>query len=134
MYCCPPPPLSDRQVEHVARILSSARVRTEDLDAWDLTLTCDHVVRSTQHRDYGDRYAATVLNCPTCARRRGIVTAARVGPAGDNSGQVARDRLAAELAAVDAKLDKQRKAVRATERRVADLTRQLEEQGDQSVG
>jgi hypothetical protein len=127
-YCCPMPPLSDRQAEQVARILSSARVRSEDLDAWDLTLTCDHVVRCTQHRDNGDRCSTAVTDCPTCGRRRGVVTARRVGPAGDKSGQVARDRLNAGLAAERAKLGKQRSTVEATERRIADLTAKLGEQ------
>jgi hypothetical protein len=129
-YCCPPPPMSARQIEKLGQIFSSARaharVRTEDLDAWDLTLTCDHVVRRTQHRDH-DRYGMAVTDCPTCGRRRGVVTARRVGSADDKSGQVARDRLAAELAEARVKLDKQRKAVMATEHRIADLTRKLEE-------
>lgn len=131
-YCCPMPPLTDRQVEQVAQILSSARAcaRPDDLDAWDLTLTCDHVVRHTQHRDNGDQCGAAVANCPACARRRGVVTARRVGPADDTSGRVARERLAAELAESRTKLDKQSKAVRATGRRIAELARKLEEPGD----
>jgi hypothetical protein len=133
-YCCPPPPMSAQQIEEVARILSSTRVRAEDLDAWDLTLTCDHVVRRTQHRDHGDRCSAAVAECPTCARRRGIVMARRAGPADGQSGQVARDRLTADLTAARTKLDKQRKAVKVTERRVADLARKLEEQGGQPAG
>ena len=131
--CCPPPRLSARQIEKLEQIFSSPRVRAEDLDAWDLSLTCDHVVRREQHRDH-KHYGLAVIDCPTCARRRGVVTARHVGPADDKDGQVARDRLAAELAATGVKLDKQRKAVKATERRVADLTRQLEEQGGQSAG
>ena len=134
LYCCPMPPLSDRQAEQIARILSSAcRVRSENLDAWDLTLTCDHVVRGTQHRDNGDRYSTAVTDCPACGMRRGVVRARRVGPAGDESGQVARDRLTAELAAERAKLGKQRNTVDATERRIADLARKLEEEDGRSA-
>jgi hypothetical protein len=127
------PPLSDRQAKQVARILSSARVRSEDLDAWDLTLTCDHVVRRTQHRDNGDRCSTAVTDCPACGRRRGVVTARRVVPAEGKSGQVARDRLTAELAAERAKLGKQRNTVNATERRIADLTGKLGEQDGRSA-
>lgn len=127
-YCCPPPPLSARQIVQVGRILSGG-VRREDLDAWDLTLTCDHVVRHTQHRDYRDRCSTSVTTCPACGRGRGVVTARRVGPADDPSGQVAQERLTAELAKAQAKLDKQRNAVKATERRIADLARELEEPG-----
>jgi len=128
-YCCPPPPLSTWQIEQVGRIFSSASVRPEDLDAWDLTLTCDHVVRHTQHRDYRDRCSTSVTTCPACARRRGVVTARRVGPADNPGGQVAQERLTAELTQAQAKLDKQRNAVKATERRIADLARELEEPG-----
>lgn len=117
-YCCPPPPLSDRQIEQIAQILSSARVRTQDLDAWDLTLTCEHVVRRTQHRDH-DRYTPAVTDCPACGTRRGVVIAQRVGPADDRNRQVVRDRLVGELAAAQAKLDRQRKAIKATERGIA---------------
>ena len=127
-YCCPPPPMSDRQIEQIAQIFSSARVRTQDLDAWDLTLTCGHVVRRTQHRDH-DRYTMGVTDCPACGMRRGVVTAQRVGPADDKNGQATRDRLAADLAAAQAKLDRQRKAIRVTERGIAELTRRLKNAG-----
>jgi hypothetical protein len=127
-YCCPPPPMSDRQIEQIAQILSSASVRTQDLDAWDLALTCGHVVRRTQHRDH-DRYTTGVTECPECGTRRGVVTAQRRGPADDWNGQVARERLTAELAAAQAKLDRQRKAIKATERGIAELTQKLQNAG-----
>ena len=46
-------------------------------------------------------------------------------PGGDEDGHVTRDRLTAELAAERAKLGKQQDAVKATERRIATLTRKL---------
>jgi hypothetical protein len=128
-FCCPMPPLTSRQIEQVAQIFSSARARADDLDAWELTLTCDHVVRHTQHRDNGDRCTTAVTDCTACARRCGVVTARHVGTADDKSGRAARVRLAAELAEARLQLDKQCKAVKATERRIADLTRKLEEPG-----
>lgn len=127
-YCCPPPPLSDEQIEKIALIFSSARVRTENLDSWDLTLTCGHAVRRAQHRDH-HRSAMHVTDCPACQRRRGVVTAQRVGPVDDESGQVTRDRLAAEVAAAQAKLARQQKALAATERTIAQLTQKLTEDG-----
>lgn len=128
-YCCPPPPLSDRQIEQIAQILSSARVRKKDLDAWDLMLTCGHVVRRTQHCEH-DRYSARVADCPERGARRGVVTSERVGPVDDDrDGKVARERLAAELATAQAKLDRQRKAITATERSIAELTQKLEGAG-----
>lgn len=59
--------------------------------------------------------------------RRGVVTAQRAGPVDGRNGQVARKRLAAELAAGQAKLDRQRKAITATERGIAELTQKLED-------
>jgi hypothetical protein len=126
-YCCPPPPLSDRQVEQMAQILSSARLRTQDLDAWDLTLTCGHVVRRTQRRDH-DRYAIGVTDCPECGSRRGVVASERTGSA-DKPGQASQDRLAAALTAAKAKLDRQRAAMQASERAVADLSEKLNNAG-----
>lgn len=127
-YCCPLPPMSGRQIKQIAQIFSSVRAPTEDLDVWDLILTCGHVVRSTQHRDH-DRYTTTVTDCPTCGTRRGVVTAQRTGPADDQNGQVARDRLAAELAAAQAKLDRQHKAIKATEHSIAELIQKLNNTG-----
>jgi hypothetical protein len=123
-YCCPPPPLSDSQAEQIARIFSSVTVRKQDLDAWDLTLTCAHIVRHSAHRD-NDRYLARVVECASCGERRGVVIALRIGPIDDPDGQVARERLSAELAAAQAKLAKQRKAVEATERSISALTKQI---------
>lgn len=127
-YCCPPPPISDRQIERIRQILFSARVRNEDLDAWQLTLTCGHVVRRAQHRDH-HTCTARVADCPECGMRRGVVTADRTGPMDDRSGQVARQRLAAELQVAQARLDRQRKAVEATERRIAELAQKLGDTG-----
>jgi hypothetical protein len=126
-YCCPPPPLSDRQVEQIAQILSSARACTQDLDAWNLRLTCGHVVRRTQHHDH-DRYAIGVTDCPDCGSRRGVVTSERIGSA-DKPRQATEDRLAAALAAAKAKLDRQRAAIQASERAVADLSEKLNNAG-----
>jgi hypothetical protein len=123
-YCCPPPPMSDRQIGQISQILASAQVRKEDLDDWDLTLTCDHIVRRTQHRDH-DQYTMRVADCPACGTRRGVVTAQRAGPTDDPDGRIFQQRLAAELQTAQAKLDRQRKAVTATEFRITELTQKL---------
>jgi hypothetical protein len=127
-YCCPLPPMSDRQIDEISRILSFSPVSPQDQDAWGLTLTCAHVVRRTQHREH-DRYSLAVTDCAVCGARRGVVTARPAGPADDPDGLVARERLAAELAAARAKLDRQRKAIQKTECSVAELTRKLQNAG-----
>jgi primosomal protein N'' len=116
--------LSDRQIERISQILAAARIRTEYLDDWDLTLTCDHVVRRAQHNDH-DLYSPRVVDCTDCGTRRGVVSAQRLGSASDQNGPVERQRLNAELSAVRAKLDRQRKAITATEERIAELTQVL---------
>jgi hypothetical protein len=67
-YCCPMPPLSVEQAVRVAQILSSVPTRPEDLDDWDLVLTCGHTVRRTRHRDHGERHYWRVTECAACGQ------------------------------------------------------------------
>ncbi|TMR37258.1 hypothetical protein [Actinomadura geliboluensis] len=129
-YCCPPHPLSHRQIEHISRIFASVKseVRKRDLDDWDLTLTCDHMVRVTQHRDH-DYYSRRVVDCPTCSARRGVVQAHRIGPTDDAEGRVRTARLVEELQAAEAKLERQNKAITKTQRRIEELGAQLRAPG-----
>ena len=85
------------------------RTRPEDLDDWDGVLTCGNTVRRTQHRDHGERLSWRVTERAACGQHRGVITAQRIGRAGDPFGQAVRDRRGAELAQAQAKLDKQRK-------------------------
>ncbi|MGA4540877.1 hypothetical protein ACPA54_12850 [Uniformispora flossi] len=127
-YCCPPHPMSARQWKAISRILDSGPKdpdRWKELDAWDLALTCNHVVQKTAHRS-NDRYSASVIDCPECGQKRGIVEQTRVGPADDPEGRIREERLAQELAAAEAKLVRQRQATAATEARIADLRRQAD--------
>ena len=54
-FCCPPPPIGPKQMEKLAGLFASWLPREEskkDLDTWDLTLRCDHVVPHIQHREH----------------------------------------------------------------------------------
>ncbi|MGW5116484.1 hypothetical protein ACWEQ8_13805 [Streptomyces noursei] len=124
-HCCPSPPMSEKQWEAIAEILFSHKTDKRELDDWDLTLTCDHTVRKTQHRDH-QHYSTSVVQCPTCGQRRGVVEAVRIGPTEDPEGKVQRERLAAELRKAQAKLERQRKATAKTEQQVTDLARNSE--------
>jgi hypothetical protein len=126
-YCCPMPPLSGEQIATLRNIFASARTeqRKRELDDWDLTLTCDHVVRRTQHRDHS-YWSGGVTECSPCGTRRGVVHAQRIGPAGDTEGSLQRERLASELQAEMAKLEGQKRAAEKTERKLEALRRQLE--------
>ncbi|MFP3964145.1 hypothetical protein SMC26_17625 [Actinomadura fulvescens] len=116
--------MSERQVEKLSALLVSIKTENRDLDDWDLTLTCDHVVRCTQHRDH-DHYSRRVVDCPTCATRRGVVEVERVGPTDDPEGRVQRERLLSELQAAKAKLERQRRTVEKTQRRIDELSEKL---------
>ncbi|MFG2885432.1 hypothetical protein ACGFYV_24600 [Streptomyces sp. NPDC048297] len=132
-FCCPPPPMGPKQVEKLARLFASWPSREErkkDLDRWDLTLRCDHVVPYIQHRE-NTRVSARVVDCPECGERRGVVSSEQVGPAYRDDGTIRervaadRERLARELAAAEAKLTRQQKSAAATQRRIAEFQEEL---------
>ncbi|MEO5994498.1 MAG: hypothetical protein ABIP92_13225 [Arthrobacter sp.] len=104
--------------------------RKKDLDAWKLTLRCDHSITHIQHRDH-DYVSNRVADCPDCGERRGVVRSERVGPA-YNESDIAQQRAAAdrvqlsrELAAAEKKLARQRKAAATTEKRIDHIQGQL---------
>ncbi|MFG3025184.1 hypothetical protein ACGFZQ_42950 [Streptomyces sp. NPDC048254] len=131
--CCPPPPLGPQMVRKLAGFfaaLPSEEERKKNLDAWDLTLTCDHVAEHIQHRDHG-YVSARVVDCPECGERRGVVQSVRVGPAYTSeaiqAGRVALDqeRLASELSAAQEKLRREERKAEATRRRIKEMQKQL---------
>ncbi|MBL1095173.1 hypothetical protein [Streptomyces coffeae] len=133
MLCCPPPPMSPARIQKLAELVASwpsTDERKKDQDAWKLTLTCDHTVRYTQHREH-DRVSTDVVDCPECDARRGVVQSERIGPAYDDE-QIMCDRLAAErerlaeeLAAAKSKLQRQQRNAAATRRRIDEIEQQL---------
>ncbi|MEU1456868.1 hypothetical protein [Streptomyces avermitilis] len=131
--CCPPPPLEPQMVRKLAGFfaaLPSEEEGKENLDVWDLTLTCDHVVSRSQHRD-NSYVSARVIDCPECGERRGVVQSVRVGPAyTDEATQADRaaadpDRLASELAAAQEKLRREERKAEVTRRRIEEIQEQL---------
>ncbi|MGN6330319.1 MAG: hypothetical protein ACTHOD_01550 [Motilibacteraceae bacterium] len=73
-YCCPPPPLSERQLERLSTLLRASRPDSAELRTWRLTLTCDHVIDVQQHKSHAE-WTTNVRHCPTCKQTRGVVTA-----------------------------------------------------------
>ncbi|WP_244419544.1 hypothetical protein [Streptomyces hygroscopicus] len=121
------------QAEKLAKLLASLpskEERKKDLDAWKLTLTCDHVVTRTQHRDHS-YYGNSVIECPECSARRGVMHSERVGPAYSDDGAlvdraaVDRERLAKELTAAKSKLQRQRKNAAATQHHIEEIEKKL---------
>ncbi|MEU9443790.1 hypothetical protein AB0D42_23365 [Streptomyces sp. NPDC048304] len=132
-FCCPPPPMGPKQMKDLARLFASwpsQEERKKDLDTWNLTLRCDHVVPHIQHRE-SSYVSAHVVDCSECGERRGVVSSERVGPAYQDDGTVRdraeadRERLAQELAAAEAKLARQQKSPAATQRRIAKIQEEL---------
>jgi hypothetical protein len=132
-FCCPPPPMGPKQTKRIHELFarsSSQQEGRKDLDCWDLTLRCDHVVPFVQHREH-DRVSTDVVGCPECGERRGVVSSERVGPAYREDGTVllraaaGREQLARELAAAEAQLARQQASAAATRRRIAELEREL---------
>jgi hypothetical protein len=87
-YCCPSPPLSERQIGQL-RVLLSQRMDPQDLATWQLTLTCDHVIEGSQHRTHDRWSGLSVVECAACGRHRGVVNAE---PLADESGRGSADR------------------------------------------
>lgn len=127
-YCCPPPPLSPSQIEKLAKLFESfGETDPRQLDEWELTLTCDHSTRRTQHRSNGQWNNCGVVPCPECGTTRGIIESRLLGPAvgPEERPIVQQERLQAELRDAEAKLDRQRRAAEKAQRRVEDLKAQL---------
>ncbi|TFV32612.1 hypothetical protein E4K10_22755 [Streptomyces sp. T1317-0309] len=132
-FCCPPPPVGPKQMEKLARLFASwpsQEERKKDLDTWNLTLRCDHVVPHIQHREHS-YVSARVVDCPECGERRGVVSSEQVGPAYRDDGTIRerakadQERLAQELAAAKAKLARQQKNAAATQRRITEIQEEL---------
>lgn len=81
-YCCPPPPLSAEHVEELRRLLSSwPKPNPANLVVWELTHTCGHTVRRTQHQDYKEWNLHSTYECEECGGEiRGVISAVRIGP------------------------------------------------------
>jgi hypothetical protein len=121
------------QIEELSRILSSIpKAGPADLAEWELSLTCDHVVLKTQHRDNG-LWTTRVVGCPTCGVRRGVVHSQRL-ETGELTAQSSQTvRLNEQLQAAESKLQKQLESVKKARLRIRDLTRQLEELSNRPV-
>lgn len=128
MECCPPPPMSDEQIKEVAAIFarfSARRPSPEELDTWQLTLTCDHVLQKTQHSS-NTYWSSSVADCPECQQKRGIVTKERLPP-GTARRNAGKRRATAALAQARDEHDRLQDKADAARRRMNKLEAQLHE-------
>lgn len=112
-YCCPSIPMSRAQFDHIHRIFTSSPRREEELDIWERTLACGHVVEQSVHHANPHPSFSTAL-CPECQMTRGVVTSTKTVEASARKAEAERnhdDRVAraerelkmAEKAAVEAR-------------------------------
>lgn len=119
-FCCPPPPLSDKQIGSIRAIFERAgRPNPADLDTWQLTLTCDHVVDKTQHHT-NTYWSASTVHCPECGQTRGIVISEKP-PAAPARRAAEHKRLTTELGVARRELDKHQKRADTARRRLDKL-------------
>lgn len=71
-YCCPPSPLSERQLDEITRILDTSRPSPSDLRTWRVTSTCGHVSDVQQHKPHG-QWTTDMRHCHDCDQTRGVV-------------------------------------------------------------
>ena len=124
-FCCPPPPLGERQLEAIVSILATAgHPDPAALDTWRLTLTCDHVNEKTQHSPH-TYWSASTTHCPTCSQTRGIVTSEKLPP---NPA-----RHAAEHRRLAMQLDEARREYERHQKKADAARRRIDKLGSQSV-
>jgi hypothetical protein len=81
-YCCPSPPLSAEQVERLRQLVGSwLTPNPASLMVWELTHTCGHTARRTQHQDHREWNLYSTYECQECGGEiRGVISAVRIGP------------------------------------------------------
>ena len=128
MFCCPPPPLSDKQISQIRAILTgTGSPDPADLDTWRLTLTCDHTIEKTQHSS-NRHWSASTVTCTTCDRTRGIINSEKLRP---NPARHAAEhhRLTVELDRARVEYERHQKRADSARRRVDNLEPQLSSLG-----
>lgn len=126
--CCPPHPISERQVAELQSILSHKQPDTE-LDMWRYLLTCGHDRAGTVHSSYRTGFPGPVLGvmpCKECAVDRGVVSQELIGPL--VSPETAEQRRASvdwqkETTAARREVAAKRNELAAAERRLKNLER-----------
>jgi hypothetical protein len=80
-YCCPPP-LSVEQVDRLRQLVGSwPTPNPASLMVWELTHTCGHTARRTQHQDHKEWNLYSIYECQECGGEiRGVISAVRIGP------------------------------------------------------
>lgn len=122
-FCCPPPPLSEEQIESISTILKYSGVDPAELDTWRLDLTCEHVVDKAQHNT-NTYWSCSTVFCGECSQIRGIVISVKLPPGPVRRTAESR-RLAAQIQAALEEQEKHQKKADSARRRLAELENEL---------
>lgn len=123
--CCPPLPLSDAQLEHVAGILGRSKPSVEELDVWERLLTCGHQVQQQVHYTNLEPSCPT-HRCPKCEELRGVVSSRKIIEAGARRKEAQR-RGAAAMARAEQEVKRAEKAASSARRKLDQLRSQYED-------
>lgn len=119
-YCCPPPPLSEKQLEDISRIMSGwKKPDPRELATWELSLTCDHSVQRQIHKS-NTYWSPSVVDCPECGEARGVVESTRL-PAPDYEAIEQEEQRQKDLQVAKRELAKLQREVKAVQKRIAAL-------------
>jgi hypothetical protein len=123
-FCCPPPPLSEKQIKEIGVILGSFRpADPASLATWQLALTCGHTIEKTQHRSHS-YWSGSVTDCSDCQQIRGVVTAEKL-PSSSADEAAEQSRRADDLSKARAEHVRLQKKADAALRRVGILEQQI---------
>ncbi|WP_158230839.1 hypothetical protein [Frankia sp. CcI49] len=124
-YCCPPHPLSDQQIDHLAKLFRGfGTPNPAELDTWRLSLTCEHIADVTQHSS-NTTFSRSVVRCEQCGQTRGIVDAEKLPPT--ETRRIAEERrLVTAVTQARENLDRHERQVASARRRVQKLERDLQ--------
>lgn len=117
--CCPPLPLSRGQIDTISQILKGVTRREEELDVWELELTCGHRVDREVHHSNRSWTGSTAL-CPECHATRGVVTSERTVEAADRRAELKRKQQS-EIQRAEREVAKAEKAAKDARRKLAAL-------------
>ena len=117
-------PAKANELGSLLRSILSRKPDARELNTWRLTLTCDHVVQRTQHRDH-QTWTTRVVECQECSRHRGVICADLLpyseGPGHDERASPEQSEL--QRAAAERELKKLRSQSAKLQQRIEELER-----------
>lgn len=116
--CCPPLPIPPEYLESIRRILTNANPREEELDIWERTLTCGHLVQqSVHHTNSGPSFSTH--RCDECGVTRGVVSSVKIVEAAERKKDAERKR--------DEQITRAERALAKAEKAAKEARRKLDE-------